>query len=73
MAITKRKIKRRLSAGINMPCKVCKTPVPNTDSEAFAVTCHKCVSRLLNPHTIFIDDLPQEEWVGLIKKLYARD
>jgi hypothetical protein len=52
-----------------MPCKICKTKVHNVDSEAAAVICFKCVSRSINPHTIFVDELSQEEWDNLRKKL----
>lgn len=67
--MAKVKIKRRNGTGINKPCKTCNTPVPNTDSEAFSVTCYKCVSRLLNPNTIFADEVSNEEWGKLIRKL----
>ena len=39
----------------SMPCKVCQKPVDNVDSQATAVTCNRCVSKSLNPHTIFVE------------------
>jgi len=71
MSISKSKGKRRLSAGIAKKCKSCGSIVKNTDAEVFSVTCNKCVSRMLNPNTIFVDELSHEEWKALIKKHYV--
>lgn len=59
---------RRDSSSTSLACKECNKMVHNVDSQADFVTCPKCVSRSLNPHTIFVEDLSPAEWTALVKK-----
>ena len=59
---------RKGGVSSSLKCKTCKTIVKNVDSLAVSVVCHKCVSRSINPYTIFVDELSQEEWDTLRRK-----
>jgi NAD-dependent SIR2 family protein deacetylase len=51
-----------------MLCKECKSQVHNVDEKTISVTCWKCVSKSLNPQSVIISDMNEDELKNFIKK-----
>jgi hypothetical protein len=53
-------------------CSSCKVTPMRIDEEAVSGTCYKCVSKLVNPTSIMLTDMSQEEYREFIIKQYGR-
>jgi hypothetical protein len=53
-------------------CSSCKITPMRIDEEAVSGTCYRCVSKSLNPTSVMLSDLSQEEYKEFIIKQYGR-
>lgn len=53
-------------------CSSCKVTPMRIDEEAVSGTCYKCVAKSLNPTSIMLTDMPEEEYKQFIIKQYGR-
>jgi len=60
----------RSGASKDLPCRECGATVSNVDSNTVSCVCWRCVSKMINPHSKMISDLPHKEWVKTIKTDY---
>lgn len=68
----KAKFTSRQGEAISLKCKTCGRKVENVDAKATAVTCWRCVCKLINPHSLILSDMSKEEISNLMKKNYGR-
>jgi hypothetical protein len=68
----KAKFSSRQNSGKNLKCKNCSNVVENVDANATAVTCWRCVCKMLNPRSIILSDLNREEIKKLLDKHHGR-
>lgn len=59
---------KRSGASQDLPCRECGTIVKGVDSTTVSCVCWRCVTKMLNPHSKIISDLPKEEWANILKK-----
>lgn len=64
---------KRSGAAKDLPCRDCGDIVHNVDSNTVSCVCWRCVSKMINPHSKMISDLPHEEWVKAIKTDYRNN
>lgn len=58
----------RTPAGFKeVKCSCCNTTVMKVDSNSSSGTCFKCVSKLMNPDSVIITDLSNEEYKEFIQ------
>jgi len=53
-------------------CSSCKITPMRIDEEAVSGTCYKCVCKSVNPASIMLSDLSQEEYKEFIIKQHGR-
>jgi hypothetical protein len=59
---------RRSGAAKDLACRDCGEIVTNVDSNTVSCVCWRCVTKMLNPHSRIISDLPREEWTKALKQ-----
>jgi hypothetical protein len=52
-------------------CNRCNKEKVRIDGNSVSGTCYKCVSSGMNGESIIITDLPQEEYVQFIKRIFS--
>jgi len=53
-------------------CSSCKVTPMRIDEDAVSGICYRCVSKSLNPTSVMLSDLSQEEYKEFIIKHYGR-
>lgn len=56
----------------SLKCKSCGRKVENVDANATAVTCWRCVCKMINPHSLILSDLSTQEIANLMIKNHGR-
>ncbi len=68
----KAKFTSRQGEAQSLKCRSCGRKVENVDAKATAVTCWRCVCKMINPHSLILSDLSTEEIANLMRKNYGR-
>jgi hypothetical protein len=63
---------KRFSGGRELGCKLCGRKVYNVDAEAASVKCWRCVCVEVNPSSVIISDLNNEEMEEFLRKINGR-
>lgn len=53
-----------------IPCSNCKSHKIRVDAESKGATCFRCVSKSMNPESIIVSDLSQEDYREFVRKMY---
>lgn len=66
------KIASRTPKGfMEVACSKCGTERMVIDSNSVSGTCFKCVSKGMNGESIILTDLPQEEYVQFLRRVFT--
>ena len=68
----KAKFTSRQGSEKTLKCKNCGRSVENVDNNATAVTCWRCVCKMINPHSLILSDLSSQEIANLMKTKHGR-
>ncbi len=68
----KAKFTSRQGSGKTLKCKNCGRAVDNVDTNATAVTCWRCVCKLINPHSLILSDLSTQEIAKVLNTKHGR-
>lgn len=53
-----------------IPCSKCGAHTVKVDAESISATCFRCVSKGMNPDSVILTDLSQEEYSKFLQKLF---